>query len=588
MSAIRAMIERVAEHRVRGVAPLNLVLMTVAFVASEHVGVALGTLTIVYNLVAIAMLAVIVAALATRRLPPRVAPLVLTLIWVVPVGATLVSQHHNGEPHMIAIVVLELMCLVVLVDTRFAIGAAAITLGLYLPLVIRDADAPGTYAAVVAAAAVFGIVFHVVILRSLVAAEQQRLASAATAAELARRIEELERSEAERLRLHERVLHVQRLEAVSTLAGGIAHDMNNVLAAIATHANLIAADDPSTATTLQQLVDETMRGAVLTRNLLAFGRRGRYRKTRMSLAQLLDEVVAAVEPSLPAGCRIVRTPAETVELEGDPVQLRQVFVNLCQNAAEAMTGGGTVVLAVDRAVIDVATASPLGIAAGEYLRVHVVDTGGGMSEETRRHLFEPFYSAKPAGKGKGLGLAVVWGVVHAHGGTVLVDSEPGRGSQFSVMLPVPPPRQRERVTPPMRATNTVLVVDDEPAVRAGTRRLLERRGYEILVAGDGAEALRVFADNIDAIGLVVLDMGMPIMGGAECFEKLRELSNVPVLVTTGYADDGEVQSLVARGAGLVEKPFDARTLLAEVSRLVRRASTHDPARPDSASDITPT
>jgi signal transduction histidine kinase/ActR/RegA family two-component response regulator len=585
------MLAVVATRRVRSIAWVVLLGQLGAFALSVPSGVPLGTAAIIYNCIAIPVLGLIVLASLRGKLPPRLAPTAATIVWCVPVAGTLVSQYHNGQSGLVVIVLIELACLAMLVDTRLAIGAVLVVLAGYLPLVIRDAQPVAMHVSAVLTGALFGITLQMITRRSLVDAEMHRLATAESAAELARRLAELERIEDERTRLNERLLHAQRLEAVGTLAAGIAHDMNNVLAAITSYANVLAADDPSIANDVQPVVEQAFRGAELTRGLLAFSRRGQYRKAAVALTQLVDEAVPLVQPTLANGCTLVIAHGTSnARIVGDPVQLRQVIVNLCLNAGDAMAEGGVVVVATDRIVLDDEGATEYGIAPGAYVRIHVADNGSGIDDATRRRMFEPFFTTKPAGKGTGLGLALVWGVVQAHDGTVHVESEPGRGSRFTVFLPeavVAVSTRTPRVTVQTLPT-TILVVDDEVAVRNGTTRLLKRRGYTILTAGDGAEALRVFDAHAGEIGLVILDMGMPVMGGAECFAKLRERSDIPVLIATGYAMDAELQEIVGRGAALIEKPFESRTLLFEVSRLMARSGQIPTSFRDGRSDRTPT
>ena len=214
------------------------------------------------------------------------------------------------------------------------------------------------------------------------------------------------------------------------------------------------------------------------------------------------------------------------------------------------------------------------MAPAKYAQVAVRDDGCGMDEDTRRRAFEPFFTTKPQGKGTGLGLALVWGVVSAHDGAVAIESKLQVGTTVSIYLPISTAAPA-RAPAPMQARalptdTTILVVDDEPAVRSGTTRILERLGYSVLGASDGAEALRVFEAHENAIGLVVLDMKMPVMDGAECFRRLRKQSAVPVLLATGYAIDEDVQKLVAHGAALIEKPFSASSLTVEVTRVLQQ------------------
>ena len=585
---IDEMLALVATRRLRSVAWVVLMGQFGSFVLSAPSGIPLGTAAIIYNLIAIPLLAVITVLSLRDRLPSRWAASAATLVWCVPAGGTLVSQYANGQSGLIMIVLIELACLAILVETRLAIAAAGIMVAGYVPLVIRDAQTIAMHISMVVTAAVFGIALQIVTRRSLVRAEEHRHATAASAAELEQRLAELQRLEEEQACLHERLLHVQRLEAVGTLAAGIAHDMNNVLAAITSYANVLAADDPTIANDVAPIIDQAFRGAELTRGLLAFSRRGKYRKAAVRLSQLIDEVLPLVQPTMPNDCKLVLVHGTgTRRIVGDPVQLRQVVVNLCLNAGDAMPEGGVVVLTSDALVLDHAAARDLNLAAGPYLRIHVADSGAGIDDMTRKRLFEPFFTTKP--EGTGLGLSLVWGVVHAHEGTVVVESEPGKGSRFSVLLP----EATVMVTAEILTVSggslplTVLVVDDEVAVRNGTCRILRRRGYNLLTAGNGEEALRVYDEHAAEIGLVILDMGMPVMSGAECFAKLRQRTDVPVLIATGYAIDAELQDIVSRGAALIEKPFESRALLAEVQRLMARNALVATSFRDSTSDRTP-
>jgi two-component system cell cycle sensor histidine kinase/response regulator CckA len=395
--------------------------------------------------------------------------------------------------------------------------------------------------------------------------------------QVARLEHEREELQAKHERLHTQLLHPQRIEVAGTLAAGLAHDMNNVLAAIMNIAELLLDDcsDTRTRLDLEQIVAEAERGAALTKSLLGFARKGQYRRQVLEIDLVVRDVLALLSHTLPKSVEVKLEPGAPGErVDGDPAQLAQILVNLALNAADAMSGKGRLTIASEVTEVDDATAARLGLAGGRHARIFVRDTGCGMDAATQQRMFEPFFTTKPVGKGTGLGLSLVWGVVKAHGGAIDVDSAVGRGTDFAIYLPVTtaplaarssPPEPR---LPPLRAT--ILVVDDEPHIRQSTTRILERVGYTVLGACDGADALRVFAANQPAIGLVIMDMAMPVMSGAECIRSLREISNVPVLVATGYAIDEEVQTVVARGASLIEKPFSASTLLVEVARLLER------------------
>jgi signal transduction histidine kinase/CheY-like chemotaxis protein len=416
-------------------------------------------------------------------------------------------------------------------------------------------------------AQLFGLVMHVLVRRAL-------MVHITTASELALRL-------AERDRLEAQLLHSQRMDAVGTLAAGLAHDMNNVLASITSFASLLDGEVGSSRgrADLEQIVAQSLRGAELTRGLLAFSRHGKYRKQVIRIDDVVHEVLPILARTLPRSIAIRdRLSGGATCVEGDPIQLGQVLINLGLNAAHAMSGQGELAIATGVVELDAAAASALGVPPGRYAQFQVTDTGKGMDEATRRRVFEPFFTTKPSGQGTGLGLSTVWGIIQSHHGAVGVESAPGRGATFTCHLPVSAAAAPARLAPirppssPLHRVGTVLIADDEPAVLAGTARIVERMGLSAIRASNGEEALARYREHAEAIDVVILDMGMPVMGGAECFHKLRELSAVPVLIATGYAADAEVQGVVARGAELLEKPYVSSDLVAIVGRLVKASA----------------
>ncbi len=352
--------------------------------------------------------------------------------------------------------------------------------------------------------------------------------------------------------------------------------MNNVLAAIMGLAGHRAADvdDRAAADDLAQIVREAERGAELTRGLLTFSRRGQYRKEVLPIGAILDDVVAILGRTLPKAIEIEKQVRHADAcVEGDPTQFQQALLNLGINAADAMNGKGHLMMRAETVEMSEPIAGLLRLPPGNYARLTVVDTGSGMDEKTRARVFEPFFTTKPMGKGTGLGLALVWGVAAKALGTVTVDSELNKGTTFSIYLPLTAQRSQRVPTanpaPRIKKCGTVLVVDDEPAVRRATTRMLERLGLRTLAAADGEQALALYDQHADEIGLVVLDMGMPGMTGSDVFRELRARSKVSVLIATGYAVEEEVQSLVSDGARILEKPFKLDALSLEVERALR-------------------
>jgi len=504
------------------------------------------------------------AVLSRLRISERWGHVLCSLLWCAPAISSLYSQWAVPQPLYAVLVPLEMFGAAALLDTRWCVGLTLAMQAVWIAMSLRGGGHDTTLLIMTGVTGqVFGVVMQIQVRRAL-------LVHITTATELKIQL-------AERARVEEQLLHSQRMEAVGTLAAGLAHDMNNVLASITSFASLLEGEirSPHGHADLDQIVAQSLRGAELTRGLLAFSQHGPYRKQAIPVDDVVRDVLPLLARMLPRSIAIRdELTGGAACVEGDPVQLGQVLINLSLNAAHAMDGQGT--LAIAAAVVALAgdAAPPLGVPPGRYAQLRITDTGVGMDDTTRRRAFEPFFTTKPAGKGTGLGLSTVWGIVQSHHGAVTVESTPGKGSTFTVHLPLTTAAPRARTAPvaPLATAipraGTVLIADDEPAVLAGTARIIERMGLVTLRASNGEEALAHYREHAGVIDLVVLDMGMPVMGGAECFHRLRESSQVPVLIATGYAAAAEVQDVVARGAELIEKPFAASDLVTAVARLV--------------------
>ncbi|HVP66011.1 MAG TPA: ATP-binding protein [Anaeromyxobacteraceae bacterium] len=389
-------------------------------------------------------------------------------------------------------------------------------------------------------------------------------------------ITELRDAARDRERLEQELFHAQKLEAVGRLAGSVAHDFNNLLTAIISHAALLEGvlppGDPRH-DDVGGILDSAQRAAHLTRSLLAYGRK----QTLQKRAVDLREVVRSVEPLLQrlAGEHVelsVRLPPERLGVLADPTQIEQVLVNLCTNARDAMHGDGRIAVNADRIDLTADRARELGFAGpGSYVRLDVRDTGGGIPDDVRTRIFEPFYTTKDPGKGTGLGLAIVEGIVRQHGGHVAVESRIGEGTMFSVYLPSvdgvesrASPPQAEALAPGGR--ETVLLADDEPSVRRALRATLERAGYAVVEAVDGEDAVRKFEDHREEVALCLLDVIMPKRNGREAWQAIVALKpGTRVLFASGYTADilekhREADSLPA----LIAKPVAPVELLRRV------------------------
>jgi nitrogen-specific signal transduction histidine kinase/CheY-like chemotaxis protein len=380
----------------------------------------------------------------------------------------------------------------------------------------------------------------------------------------------------ERKRAEERLRQAQKMEAIGQLAGGLAHDFNNLLTPIGGFADLLMRKIPEDSRQyeyLRQIKGGTKRAADLTSQLLTLARRAQVEVRFLSLNDVAREVIRLLERTIDRAIAIEPHLADDLAtVEGDAGQLHQVLLNLCLNARDAMPDGGLLIIETRNLTLsEEKSRTELDLEAGQYVLLSVTDTGSGMDAETQQRLFEPFFTTKE--EGRGLGLAMVYGIVQGHGGAIHVYSEPGQGSTFKVYLPVVS-RPAEDTTPEeaeiVGGTETVLVVDDEESVQALLRRILEEGGYTVLLAADGVEATELYAERSAEIDLVVLDIIMPRMGGRKTYERLREINpEVKVLLSSGYSKKGRAQDIMAAGAkGFLQKPYDLRAVLRQVREVL--------------------
>lgn len=384
---------------------------------------------------------------------------------------------------------------------------------------------------------------------------------------------------ADRQRSEERVRQAQKMDAVGKLAGGVAHEVNNMMTAVIGFADYalkqLAADHP-VRPDIEEVIKAGTRAAAVTQQLLAFSRRQPHQPSLLSLQEVIPELGKLLERLLGAEHELrLEVPRDLPPVLADRNQLEQVLVNLALNARDAMEPGGRLVIAGSVVEIDDGTApSPVvEIRTGRYVRIRVTDTGHGMSPEAREHAFEPFYTTKPLGQGTGLGLSTVYGIIKQSGGYVWIDSRLGQGTSITVDLPAvsePMPVRAERVPGPARGRETVLVVEDEPLVRRLARRALEEHGYTVLEASDGREAMAELASGEHTIGLVLSDLVMPRMSGRELGHEIaRRFPGVPVLFMSGYTgEDVRSRGLLEGSAPFVQKPFTPEALARRVRTLL--------------------
>ncbi len=390
--------------------------------------------------------------------------------------------------------------------------------------------------------------------------------------------------------LEQQLRQSQRMEAVGRLAGGVAHDFNNLLTVIISYTQMAMAHLPRDAavrTDLKEVESAAARAAALTRQLLAFSRQQVLRPRRLDINQIVSEAVSMLRRLIGEDVTLQTELAPALwPVHSDPGQLSQVLLNLAVNARDAMSAGGTLRLRTQNVVVgSVDTRQRPGLIPGQYAAIVVEDTGTGIDPEVLPHIFEPFYTTKGPGHGTGLGLATVYGIVKQSEGFVYADSVVGRGSQFTVLMPRTDRDGHDdaatQIPAPPRGTETILLVEDEGAVRGAVQRMLALLGYTVLEAASGPEALRVARDAQQRgipIHLVITDVVMPEVNGRELREQLAALwPDLKVLYMSGYTDDEILRRGVQSGEMLLEKPFTTERLAAAVR------ATIDASRPSSSS-----
>ena len=391
-------------------------------------------------------------------------------------------------------------------------------------------------------------------------------------------ITERKKAEEEHRKLEVQFQQAQRFEALGTLAGGIAHDFNNLLMNIQGNASLMLFDIDETHPyfeALKNIERQVKSGAQLTRQMLGYARRGKYNVKPLDLNQIIDASANTFGRTRKEITIHREFDNNLFPIEADQGQIEQVLLNLYVNAADAMPGGGKLFLKTSNQThlnIKSDHYSPL---PGNYVQLAITDTGIGMDSQTLERIFDPFFTTKEIGRGTGLGLASVYGIIKSHDGYIDVESEKGRGTTFTILLPASQKAVKgtdEAASRLIKGSGTMLIVDDEQLVLDVSVSMVEKLGYIALKAKNGKEAVDIFEANGSKIKMVILDIIMPDMGGGEVYEKIKAIKpDIKVLLASGYSVDGQAIELLERGCdGFIQKPFTMEELSAKIQQIMQK------------------
>ena len=377
-------------------------------------------------------------------------------------------------------------------------------------------------------------------------------------------------------KLEQQLQQAQKMEAIGTLAGGIAHDFNNLLMGILGNTSLMLLDmddDDPQYERLKSVEKHVRLGADLTKQLVGFARGGKYEAKPTDINELIknsSEMFGRTKKEISIHTRYQKG---IWSVEVDQGQLEHVLLNLYVNAWQAMTGAGHLYVETENVVLDENYVKPYTVKSGRYVKISITDTGVGMDKETRQRIFEPFFTTKEMGRGTGLGLASVYGIIKNHGGYINVYSEKNEGTTFKIYLPVSEKEifeEKKLLEKTVKVTGTLLLVDDEDIIIDVGEQMLKTLGYEVLIARGGKEAIKIYTNNRDKVDMVILDMIMPDMSGGETYDRLKEINpDIKVLLSSGYSINEKSNEILERGCnGFIEKPFDLRELSEKIGEIL--------------------
>jgi PAS domain S-box-containing protein len=388
--------------------------------------------------------------------------------------------------------------------------------------------------------------------------------------------------------LQAQLFQSQKMEAIGTLAGGVAHDFNNLLMGIQANISLVRMDTGQNGRCVERLdriEHQIQTGASLTHQLLGYARKGKYRPTLLCLNQLIQETMSAFARTRKQLTIHFDLLQDLPRVHADRGQMELVLLNLLINASDAMPDGGALTVVTDMKTLSPAIKQPIELAPGDYVHLRIADTGTGMDEQTLERIFEPFFTTKEMGRGTGLGLASVYGVVKNHKGAITVSSKPGEGTTFHLYFQAVADACHIPAHPQQLHSGKggILLVDDEPELLQAGAALIENLGYCVTATDNGPDALAHLSQNPDSFDLVILDMIMPGMGGRELYGHIRRLfPEIPILLSTGFSDAaGTTEMLSHRCSDMICKPYTAEALSQKISKMMldpENLSTPSPAK----------
>ena len=397
-----------------------------------------------------------------------------------------------------------------------------------------------------------------------------------------RDVSERKKTEDERQKLEAQLQQMQKLESIGTLAGGIAHDFNNILMGIQGNASLMLLKIDSEHPNYEKIKNiETyvQNGTTLTKQLLGFARRGKYLVKATDLNEIIEKS-SSLFARTKKEINVKTNPCNSIwSVEVDRGQIEQVLLNLYINAWQAMTDGGDLYLSTENVILDHNYVKHYKVVPGRYVKISVTDTGVGIDKDTQERIFDPFFTTKEMGRGTGLGLASVYGIIKSHGGYINVYSELNQGTTFTIYLPASGKsavEETEVTVDIIIGSGTILLIDDEKMILEVGRELLEELGYTVIPALSGQEAIEIFQKKQDTIDMIIMDMIMPGMSGSETFDRLKEINQeAKILLSSGYSVDGQASEILRRGCdGFIQKPFNVSQLAEKIHAIMPQDNIH--------------